>query len=417
MRIVSLEISNVKRLSAVRIVPKSSTVVLAGKNGAGKTSCLDAIEMVLAGGKTIPPEPMRRGARKGYIVADLGELVVERTFSAKGSSLTVRNKDGVAQSSPQEILNGLVGKVCLDPLVFARALPRDQDKILKELVGLDFSKDDAERQVQYDERTRLKRKLRDDEALYNAMPEHPSVGDKEIDVAAVVAERDAMREHNHNLQQATQAVERQEAELQRIDAHIAQLEAQLKAAREKHATETGALNDLRSKLFALGEPKDTAELDTKIQSAAETNAKVRANQARDAAAKKLRDLEVQIDKATAAIDAIDARKAAKLAAVEFPVPGLGFDESGPLLNGVPLEQASQAEKVKLSCAIGLKMNPALKVVIIREGVFLDDDSMAFLEELAEKHDAQVWIELVKTDNPSAIIIEDGAVKEAATAAE
>lgn len=417
MRIVKLEVSNFKRLSALTIVPKGSRVTLAGKNGAGKSSTIDAIESVLGGGKAIPPEPVRRGARKAYIIADLGDLVVERTFSSKGTSLVVRDKDGTTRSSPQKILDELIGKLCFDPLSFARAKPADQDRMLKEMLGLDFTELDADRQALYDERTRLNRKLRDDEALYNAMPEHPGVPDTEISVAEVAKKLDAAREHNHAREQAEGAVARQEADVAAADAEIARLEAQLKAAKEKRDREFETLATLRESLRTMASATDTAELEATRDTAEQTNAKVRANQARAAALKALRALEQKRDDTTAAIAAIDEKKQAALAAADFPVPGLGFDELGPTLNGVPLEQASQAEKVKLSCVIGLKLNPTLKVLLIREGVYLDDDSLVFLEQLAEEHDAQIWIELVKTDDPTAVIIEDGHLKEPATAAE
>ena len=42
LHIVSLEIENVKRLSAVQITPDGSTVVIGGDNAQGKSSVLDA---------------------------------------------------------------------------------------------------------------------------------------------------------------------------------------------------------------------------------------------------------------------------------------------------------------------------------------------------------------------------------------
>lgn len=417
MRIVKLEVSNVKRLSALEIVPKGSKVTLAGKNGAGKSSTLDCIEMALAGGKTIPTEPVRRGARKGYIVLDLGDLVVERTFNGNKTALVVRDAAGVEQRSPQAILDALCGRLCFDPLQFSRAKPAEQDKMLKAMLGLDFTDLDRDRQVLYDGRTEKKKELAKRETLYEAMPEHRGVPDKETPAVEVANELNAAREHNQALRNLADVAERQASEVARIDGEIAQLEAQLAQAREKRVT---AVEMLEAKLSAVrdhGDEKPTEELEKKLATLDETNAKVRANQARKDAFAGIQQLEKDVAATTDAIEAIDEKKQALLAAAEFPVPGLGFDETGPTLNGVPLEQASQAEKVKLSCAIGLKMNPQLKILLIREAVFLDDESLAFIEQLAEENDAQVWLEMVKSDDPSAIHIEDGTVRESATAAE
>ena len=83
LHVIELRAENIKRLKAITIRPDGAMVIIGGRNAQGKTSTLDALEMALAGGRTIPAEPVRRGERKGRIVVDLGEIVVERTFSAK----------------------------------------------------------------------------------------------------------------------------------------------------------------------------------------------------------------------------------------------------------------------------------------------------------------------------------------------
>ena len=77
LHIVGLEVSNVKRISAVSIHPDGSLIIIGGKNAQGKSSTLDAIEMALGGAGAIPPDPIRHGARKGRVVVDLGELYPE----------------------------------------------------------------------------------------------------------------------------------------------------------------------------------------------------------------------------------------------------------------------------------------------------------------------------------------------------
>lgn len=159
MKITELQVENVKRVRAVRIRPDGSLVIIGGKNGAGKSSVLDSIEMALGGGKTLPPDPVRRGARKAKIVADLGDLVVERTITNKGTQLVVRNADGVEQRSPQALLDALCTRIAFDPLSFAREKPDVQDRILKELMGLDFTDIEERRRAAFDSRKLLNREL------------------------------------------------------------------------------------------------------------------------------------------------------------------------------------------------------------------------------------------------------------------
>ena len=97
----------------------------------------------------------------------------------------------------------------------------------------------------------------------------------------------------------------------------------------------------------------------------------------------------------------------------MPVEGLGvdFDDDGAhvMFNGVPFEQASTAEKLRVSTAIAMAANPELRVLRISDGSLLDDKSMAILTEFAGKHDFQLWIELVRPNETTGIILEDGAI--------
>ncbi len=117
------------------------------------------------------------------------------------------------------------------------------------------------------------------------------------------------------------------------------------------------------------------------------------------------------DELTAAIEVIDEEKRKQMAKARFPVEGLSFDSTGVLFNGVPFRQASSAEQLKVSMAMGLAMNPQLRVVLIRDGSLLDDDSMRMVAEMAAKHDSQVWVERVGKGEEVSVIIEDGEVEQ------
>ena len=77
LHIVGLKIENIKRLSAVSIEPMSGAVIIGGNNANGKSSVLDSIEMAFTGARGCP-KPVHDGAESGYVIADLGEIVVTR---------------------------------------------------------------------------------------------------------------------------------------------------------------------------------------------------------------------------------------------------------------------------------------------------------------------------------------------------
>jgi hypothetical protein len=417
LTIVSLTVSNVKRIRALTIRPDGAVVKLGGRNAQGKSSTLDAIEMALGGAGAIPPEPLRHGTRKGSVTLDLGDFVVERKFSQGGDpTLVVRNREGVPQKSPQFLLDSFCSRVAFDPLEFSRMDPPKQDLILKQLLGIDFAPLDAERQAEFAARTDEKRALKEGEVQFNAMTEYRGLPANETSAVQVAKELADAREGNHARERARGIEDRLRETVARANRDVVKLEAQLEAAKVEALAQAELLTAAQAATVQLGGVVDTAFLEAKLATTEQTNAHIRWNRERAAKGAALTKLEQSIAKHTEAIEAIDQEKAATLAAADFPVPGLGFDDAGPTLNGIPFEQASSAEKTLVSTTIGFRLNPRLKIILIREGSLLDSESLAAVARIAESEHGQVWLEQVGDDGTgSQFIIEDGGLKEPAAA--
>lgn len=89
-----------------------------------------------------------------------------------------------------------------------------------------------------------------------------------------------------------------------------------------------------------------------------------------------------------------------------------FGNGVVLYQDIPLDQCSSAERLRVSVSIGLAMNPKLKVLLIRDGSLLDEDNLQMIATMAEKADAQVWIERVGDGEECSVVIEDGQVRDA-----
>ena len=63
------------------------------------------------------------------------------------------------------------------------------------------------------------------------------------------------------------------------------------------------------------------------------------------------------------------------------------------------------------------MNPRLRVIRVRDGSLLDEESKASLTQYAEENDLHVWIETVSSGREAAVVIEDGMVRQFVEAAE
>ncbi len=153
--------------------------------------------------------------------------------------------------------------------------------------------------------------------------------------------------------------------------------------------------------------RQIAEADTK-------NRKLRENKQREELSS---DLDALRDKSKAlsdTIDEIDSEKQEKMKSAAWPVEGLGFSENGVTLNGLPFEQASSAEQLDVSVAMGMAMNPKLRLMVIRDGSLLDDDTMAAIEKRVKENDYQCIVEVVTRnaldEERCCVVIEEGKVK-------
>ena len=95
---------------------------------------------------------------------------------------------------------------------------------------------------------------------------------------------------------------------------------------------------------------------------------------------------------------------------KFPIKGLAFDDTGVTYNGIPFSQCSTAERLRVSLAMAMAMNPKLKVLRIMDGSLLDSQNMAVIQEMVAANDYQCWIERISENAGCGIYIEDGEVK-------
>ncbi len=409
MKITRLTAENIKRIKAVDITPDGNLVVIGGRNAQGKTSVLDSITYALAGALSHPDQPIRDGQDKAKIVCELDDLIVTRTFTPKGGSLIVSNKEGAKYASPQAMLDELTGKLTFDPLAFSRMPPKEQVNTLKSLVGLDFSELDERRQELYDERTLVNREVSKQQANVGAMPEFPDAPDDEVSISELMKEL-AIRE-SHNRFNEAKRVEMVHADTRVLNqsCKVAKLEQELKEAKVALAGEQAKLRVLQAEVEPL-KGADEQEIRNQIEGADMINRKVRSNRVRAQRKQGLESKQQETADLSAEIQTIDDDKITSLSDAKFPIAGLSFNSSTVLFNGLPFNQASSAEQLRVSVAMGLAINPDIKVLLIRDGSLLDEDNLAIIAKMVTEADAQIWIERVGDDDEMAIIIEDGTIR-------
>lgn len=455
MKIVNLNIENIKKIKVVDITPgKDGVVILEGKNAQGKSSIMDSISMVLGGLSLIPSDPVRHGEERAAIKLDLGEVMVKRTFKEDGSSaLEIKTKAGEKVRSPQEWLNEKLKLATLDPSVFIRLRPVERVEELKKIPGLDCTKEDAAYMVEYDKRTLVNRDL---ETAKKALTEYEGlIAPKEIrTVAQIQKEIDVIEAKNVDIRAKNKVIEDKETEWNKLktehehtvkekenvrvmwetaQANIKEAEDIIKAQQQRieklqadivvRKTETAALDEKAGKIFESAKAvKKEIELSMRVSEIStevlksELVAASEVTGINEKLARKAK-LEASIGKYEEDVLAIEAvmtkikdNKRAKLAAFKLPVDGLEVGERDIMFSGIAFDNLSQAQKISVSMALAIAQQPTLRIIKVTEGSLFDDNTLKQVIEFACANDFQVWIERVaNTPSGNAIFIEDGEV--------
>ncbi|WP_294138375.1 AAA family ATPase [Sphingomonas sp.] len=423
-KIIRLQADNFKKLTVIDIAPGGGIVPIRGRNAQGKTSTLDAIMAALGGKSVMPSKPVRRGEDEGSIRVELDDgVVILRRFTqdGKGDSIEVTNADGFRAPSPQKMLDGLYASVAFDPLAFTRLDAKAQLARLRQLVKLDVDVDALERKIaaDYDARRDKNREKDREAARLLQMPTYPDAPAQKVDEAALETQIATASETNGQIERRkvsrerfAEAIENNKGELVGVDQRITSLEAELVEAKADRDGLVALIAEQEDKLATaepLPDPVDVSEVQAALRAARDTNAKIAAQAAHVGQERLVTTLTSEAEALTKAIDARRADIAASIERANMPVPGLSFGDGEVLFNGLPLDQASSAEQLRVSTAIGMATSPKLRVMLVRDGSLLDDEGERILATLAEENDFQLWVEAVDTSGKVGIVLEDGAV--------
>lgn len=413
MRIVRLTAENIKKLKVVEIAPSGAVVQITGPNGSGKSSVLDSIFYALAGTSEIPAKVVRQGEQKAVIKLDLGEIVVTRRFTASGgTSLVVESQNGARFPSPQRLLDALVGSLTFDPLAFSRMAPREQLDALQQIVKLDVDLDalDAEASKAFSHRTELTRQAKALEARIAGF--YPALGKPEdpVDVAALAEQMAAASKQNA---ETAAEIARRQAKAEHARGRISEAlrlrEDALRLVRKAIVLEQAAdeENGELAELAPIPEPTDIDAIKENMRAAQTVNARVAERRKRDELAAELKRQLAAVDEQTSIIEQSQRSRTEAVSRAQMPVAGLSMGEGEVIYNGLPLAVASDAERLKVSVAIAMAANPKLRVLRVRDGSLLDENSLAQLAEMSALADYQVWIERVESPGRVGVVMEDG----------
>lgn len=442
MRILHLHAENVKKLKVVDIVPEANSVVLSGANEQGKTSALDAIQLALEGGDALKltPEPIRKGETKAISLVALGDpaydengnevdckpsLQITRTWTANDKSyLKVENAEGAVFRSPQAILDKLVGDLTFDPLAFSNLKDKDQLETLLKLVEIPIDLDEwaKDRKAVYDERTALNRMVTDIEGQVKMYAVSEDTPDEEISAASVLAEQQAAQavisantDKRLELQALGHTIGALEADSQNLQNTIDRLKQELADTQLTQEQTNARLRDenreydlLSDQCSQLVDP-NLSSFQQRITEVDEINRRVRSKKQYERLLTDMAGKRAERDNLTVQLGRMDLQREGALKAAKMPLPDLSFTDQGVTYKSIPFRQCSSEERLRVSVAMGMALNPKLRVMFIRDASLLDTKHREVIKQMAVDNRYQLWLEVADDTGKVGLYFEDGEI--------
>lgn len=404
IKINSLELENVKRIKAIKLVPSANGLtILGGKNGQGKTSVLDAIAWALGGDRFKPSEPQRQGSVTPPILhIELSNgLIVER----KGVNGSLKVIDPQGNKAGQQILNEFVAQLALDLPKFLNANNKEKANALLQIIGIGekLYQLDAEEQRIYNRRYEVGR-IADQKKKYAAELEiYPDVPKELVSAAELIKQQQEILARNGEN-------ERKRQMCQQYEDAFAKAQRALEEAQKRFEEAEAAVIIARKSALDLHD-ENTEALEANIADVDQQNIKIRANMDREKAEMEAEDFRSQYDDLTKEIDAIRDERIKLLESADLPLPGLSVENGELVYRGHKWDNMSGSEQLKVATAIVRKLNPNCGFVLMDKLEQMDQDTLNEFGKWLEQEQLQVIATRVSSGKECSVIIEDGYVKE------
>lgn len=412
LKITSLELENVKRVTAVEIMPTAEGLtIIGGDNSQGKTSILDGICFAL-GGERYRPSKLQRdeSLAEPYIKLTLSNgLIVER----KGKNASLKVTDPSGAKAGQSLLDSFISEFALNLPKFMQATSSEKAKVLLQILGLDIELDaiDKEEKRAYDERTMQGRIADQKEKYAKEMSEYHDMPEVPLTAAELLAQHQEILKNNARVNEVKQNLqlwikkktdlynerERINERLVEIDRQITQIKADILEAERLELKEY-----------------PTAEIEKQISDIEETNAKIRENLNKKKALEDAKQAREEYEKLSIKVDEVREKRKALLSNAKMPLPGLSVENGELVLNGKNWDCMSSSEQMKGATAIIKTLNPKCGFLLLDKLECMDLTTLTEFDGWLKSQKLQAIATRVSRGEECSIIIEDGKVEERKT---
>lgn len=409
---------------------------ISGRMASGKTSILDSVSAAF--GKTNRAELLRQGTDRGelLIVLDDGHQI-ERVVTPGGlSSPIVRAPDGSVMKKPSDFLSGLMSALALNPVEFINATEARQLRMLADAFPVDVSIDELQelaggrlnveklversdlrgldllqaalRQINgslRDTTTLKDRALEQAAALRGGIPagfrpddiRGVSSADLASELARIHQHNKAVQDATNNLAKVTRQTDQITNEMAQVADQIRQLQERLENLTTRQKTATNHKEELEAWINS-NPPAESAPLEDRLNNLDAQRA-ILANFDRAAELEnEARALDGKHEALASAKKKLADFPATLTSRAQIPIEGLSIDGDGLRVNGLPIGNLSDGEKLRLAIQVAAAGASDLGVVCIDGAERMSEQEREKLLTSLEKMGLQFFITEVSDDD-------------------
>jgi DNA repair exonuclease SbcCD ATPase subunit len=434
-RLKSVQIKNIKGIESLAFETGAVTI-LRGRNGAGKTSVVDALLAVFEGGHD--PDLIRRGTKEGSVLLSLDDgVTIKKTIKPERSTLEVRTADSGKVNAEATYVKKLTSGLRFNPAAFismsgreraaelAKAMPVQfqgtevnaaaNEAILADQEVIDQRRLDEIRNGRYASRTDVRREQDAAEGFIIETERNLPTGTPASWAGVVEMLRVQVGDAKAALEKELAEVERKAIGVvngmrDTLDENLAVLKKQYDEAvatlnwnynsgqaevvksmeAEKHDLRASAAAQLEDLTQSLGQAEASLAEQNRVEGQRAQLEKMRVS------AQKLNKRWNQLDTAVKGLDRLKSEKLATL-----PIPGIEvrLDEKNMpevYIDNVPWPHVNKSMQCKVAITIAAQALGELPLMVLDESEVLDAENMMLLTASAKDLGMQIILARVES---------------------
>ena len=422
LKVVSLEVENVKRVKRVDMqLAATGLTIVGGSNAQGKTSLLDAIRWTLGGDRYRPSAPGRDGLQAETKVTLSNGLVAQ--IYGKNGSLKVTDPSG--KRGGITLVQDFIGTFALDLPKFLNSTAIEKCKMLLDTMpdlGKKLKDLNAEFDKVYQDRLSQGRMVELKDKHAKDLPHTEGVPDTLLtgtEMAEKLSAAMAVNAKNRNvrdnivmeksrLESAVRAVVVKTERVSELERMLAEARSQREGVLADRESADKRVKDAEAAAASLID-EDVSAVKSQMIEIDGINAKVRQNLEKQHSEEEASNLRVDYNAMSTRIEEIRADKVALLDSAKMPLEGLSILDGELIYRGAKWDCMSGAERLKVGTAICSVIKPSCGFVLLDELEKMDMRTLAEFGEWLVEHDMQAIGTRVSDGDECSVIIEDGSV--------